>query len=346
VTKEASLLRRKIEAARSTPDPDGISPGRALALAIPRASLDSFRLVMRVANLAEDRAEPADIAAELGEGALLLLLARDAGDPGLAVFDPPLLAALIEAETTGRLTPARTGAAPAGPPRRPTRTDAAIVTEFVAAFLAEMSVLLPPGSSGTGFGECEFFDGNRPIDFVLAPVPHAALRIVVDLGVGTGRQGGLSLYLPLPRPREARSPDTRTAPAEGAGDWERRLEAATMAAPADLTAVLWRLSMPLDRVLSLAPGSTIPIPAEALGSVSVRGLDGRTAMMGRLGQLRGHRAVRLTAVGAAGQADAAGTAAGPTDAQGTDTGAGQGADESTGVRSSNPMPMQIAGLAL
>jgi flagellar motor switch protein FliM len=68
-----------------------------------------------------------------------------------------------------------------------------------------------------------------------------------------------------------------------------------------LQAVLHRAVLPLSRIRTLVPGQVLPVPAGALGALSVEGSDGRPVAHARLGQVDGWKAVRLILSGPAAQ---------------------------------------------
>ena len=72
------------------------------------------------------------------------------------------------------------------------------------------------------------------------------------------------------------------------------MERTVMATPAQLEGVLDRLRLPWSAVVALKAGDLIPLPMAALDRVQMEGVGGRRLAMGRLGQCRGHRAVRLS----------------------------------------------------
>jgi flagellar motor switch protein FliM len=77
-------------------------------------------------------------------------------------------------------------------------------------------------------------------------------------------------------------------------DWDQSLSASVMRAPASLRAELGRVTMPLSKVLELGVGGALTLPLSALEEVQLAALDGTVQAVGRLGQSRGMRAVRLT----------------------------------------------------
>ena len=61
-----------------------------------------------------------------------------------------------------------------------------------------------------------------------------------------------------------------------------------------MEAELSRLSLPLARLMALEVGEVLPLGEATVARLVLRGVDGRALAEGRLGQMRGMRAVWLT----------------------------------------------------
>jgi flagellar motor switch protein FliM len=264
---QVGILRRKARPPQARRVRDGASDlWRRL---LPRLATDALGLELTVAGVSE---QGMDLHAELeaGEGALLLLLEGAYGEPGgLAVVDAALMTALIEVQTTGRVTAARRE------PRVPTAVDAALVRHALDGWFA--------GLTEAGEGQ------SWPL--ILGPVPdlRAALlkleegrwtetRVDLDLGGGK-REGRLSLYLPLPQ--EVRRDDPAA------------LRTVVLPVETVLDAVVCRIRVPLQTVLSLAPGQLVPLPGVSVRRIGLEAPLGRVVAQVHLGQSRGFRAVRI-----------------------------------------------------
>jgi flagellar motor switch protein FliM len=236
---------------------------------LPRLAADGIGLELTVAGVME---QTVDLHAELapGDGALLLFLTDAFGGPGgLAVIDAALVAALVEVQTTGRVTSSRRE------PRPATAVDAALVRHALDAWLS--------GLADAG-GEM-----SAPSVHGQAPDVRAALlrleegrwtETQVDLDLGGGRRSGrLTLYVPLPR--EARQDDPAT------------LREVVLPVETVMDAVLCRVRLPLRSVLSLAPGQTVPLPGVSVRRITLEAPLGRAVAQVHLGQSRGFRAVRI-----------------------------------------------------
>lgn len=277
-----SVLRRKVLRPRApVAAPSGAE--RSLTRAAVKAISTAAGLSADFGAVAERRLPLDEGLERLPEGGYVALVADAAGATGLVAMDEGLFAALVEAITLGHLP------AQAPPPRRPTATDAALLAAVVEPILAD-------AGEGQGWRIARPITDLRLLPALLEEGAYRLTQAPVALSDGGGRRGGvLTLLLALPgdapRPRPG-GPGAALPEAEPA---RASVEAAVMAAPAQLDAVLGRVSLPLSQLMALRPGHRFELPLAQLEEVQVVGLDGRTQALARLGQARGMRAVRLLA---------------------------------------------------
>ena len=228
------------------------------------------------------------------EGFTALLRAGE-GPPGLIIFDSVAFSSVIEVMTIGTLS------GKAAAVRRATTTDAALMADLVDALLAEVDANPTPADPFTpGFRQDRLTDDLRLLDVMLEDVPFALSVMEVELlADGVVRKGQVSIALPEPVPErpdfsglempvdDTPMPDTQ---------WERAIEASVMVAPASLGAVLGRIRLPLCELMALKVDSQLTLPLSQLEEVQLEALDRRVLALGRLGQYRGMRALRLTAL--------------------------------------------------
>ncbi len=279
----SDVLRRKIGA---PPDPlalAGMTPAKALRLAVTRAAEEGASMVATLTGFEQERLSLEQVLQSLEDPALVLELGN--GEPliGLAIWDIPALSAVVEQLITGRVVARE-------PDRRPpTRTDAAVVCgimdRILQRFDAEMTAAddRPPV---TGFRARGVVEDARAAALMLAEMDYRQYRLRIDFAEGA-RSGVLRLIFPWAQADGALDP-------AAAGDrWRREWQAAVRGSKVELRAVLYRLTLPLAELEAMAPGLVLPIPQEAIDQVSLEGVDGRQVAVSRLGQVNGHRALRL-----------------------------------------------------
>ncbi|GHE06277.1 hypothetical protein U879_07215 [Defluviimonas sp. 20V17] len=286
-----SALRRKAVAGRPTAQGAALRPERAVRMALARAGQGVPGLDLRVTDLTDSRHALAELLDMVPDHAFLAILEGPAEGLGLVAVAPPVLSGIVEVQTTGRL------AKDERPPRKPTRTDAAMTVGLIDKALTELRDELagtPDIVWAGGFHFASFLDDPRPLGLLLEDIPYRVFTVTVALADGA-RSGAIVLALPA----EGRG----APPVQAAVDrpdvhehqeWTRALEDAVMAAEAEISAVLHRLRVPLSAVMQLSQGDMIPIPAAQLERIELEAIDGRRLGAGRLGQNRGMRAVRLT----------------------------------------------------
>lgn len=294
-----SILRRMIGGATPADDAPPLRAGgiiRAWPLALARAARDGLGQGAQAGSADLSTRSLAEVI-ELAPDLPLVAMLEGAGDDlGVLFLSQPVMAALIEAQTTGRITPA------APDPRKPTRTDAAMVAGFVDRVLGALDAALAEEDDliwAGGYRYASFLDEVRPLGLILEDQPFKVLRIDLSFGDGA-RSGPLVLALPADSARrragQRRPPPAEAAPAGAqANPPAAVLGDRVLGVEAVVQAVLTRRRMRLADVLALAVDQVIPLPEASLAEIEVQGLNGVTLARGRLGQTRGLRAVRLEA---------------------------------------------------
>lgn len=291
---EMSVIGRMARAARAEFDARRMSPAKALRLSLERAGDRLFGLALSVATLEQRRVGRDALKGEIDPDSLIVLLDGAGGARGAAVFDRPLVQALIEVQTTGRLRPGP-------PPMRPfTATDAAMTAALIDAVMAgfedqrgAQQTGPPDGQGGIAPPPDRLRFGDRIADaraLALTLAPGGAdldlFRFTIDIAHGASA-GTLTLMLPRPAPE----PAARGGAGSAAGTFD--MAAAAMAAPVTLDAVLDRLHLSLAEVGALRPGMVLPLGPAAIGRTELVAAGGHVGARGRLGRINGFRAVRL-----------------------------------------------------
>ena len=287
-----SVIRRKLAAARAAMTEGTPGADRGWRLALARAARDVMKLPLEVPALRLSRASLAELLEMPADRALFAVLEGPGEGMGLLVLSPPILQGLIEQQTLGRVQSHAAG------PRKPTRTDAAMVAGLIDAALVGLEQALAQEADliwAGGFRYASFLDDARPLGLLLEDFSYRVLKAEVSLAHGA-RMGEVLLALPaegrgvLPSYAAPEPQEDSDAPAFAIALAER-VEGAT----AELQAALSRVTLPLATIMSLRVDQVLALPTAALDHISIEGLDGRPVGQARLGQNRGMRALRLTA---------------------------------------------------
>jgi flagellar motor switch protein FliM len=196
---------------------------------------------------------------------------------------------MIEMQTMGRVSPL-----PA-PARKPTRTDAAMVAALIDSALAGLEAELSEEADlvwAGGFRYASFLEDARPLGLLLEDQAYRVLRCEVSLAQGA--KGG-EVLLALPAEGRGRRPDAGkpTIDTDAGPAFAAALADQVLGADAEVRAMVGRVTLPLSRVMALAPGDLLALGQAALDRVTLEGIDGCGLASGRLGQTRGMRAVRI-----------------------------------------------------
>lgn len=285
------VIRKKVAAGRAGPLDGGPGADRAWRLALARAANDVIALPLDIARLSVHRRSLAELLELAPERALIIILEGPAEGLGIITLSPPVLAAMIEMQTVGRVSTT------APPSRKPTRTDATMVAELIDRALEGLEEGLdcdPDLVWAGGFRYASFLDDPRPLGLLLEEEYYRVLQAEVRLGNGA-KSGPVMLALPAEGRGPAPKPAPMATPAPvAAALFSKALNDQVLRTEAELSAVLHRFTVPLSLVMALKAGDLVPLSTAALDRIVVEGVDGRPLVTGRLGQNRGMRAVRLT----------------------------------------------------
>jgi flagellar motor switch protein FliM len=286
---EAGIIRRKIAAARAVTAEGGPGADRGWRIGLARAARDLMKLSLDVQSLVVERRSLAELAELVPDRALIAILEGPREGLGAIILSQPILSGFIEAQTIGRIR------AQDHQPRKPTRTDAAMVVAVIDASLSGLEQALAEEADlvwAGGFRYASFLDDPRPMTLLLEDAPLRLLRAGVSLAGGL-RLGEILLALPAEGRGQRPATMAEVVPSDHGPAFSQALSDRVSGAQARVEAVLARLTMPLAHVMALTEGMILPLQDAALDRISLEGLDGRHVGSGKLGQNRGLRAVRL-----------------------------------------------------
>jgi flagellar motor switch protein FliM len=259
-------------------------PGRGIRVAVLRAADRAVGLSLTVQGLTDERCTPDALVAEGPAGWVLFALTApgETGLAGLVMLDPALRSAMIEVQTMGVLLDAAEGDRPVTP------TDAVLARPVVEALLQELGRAgqadLPTGMADWTLGP---LPDLRAAALMLRDSDYRLLEVTVQIG-GTDRRGALRLAL-ASGPAQ---PEAAPEPAEVPDDWSGAFRASLELAPAELEAILGRLTLPLSQVDAFESGQLVPLGGLTLDRVHLESA-GESLVRVRLGQVSGARAVKL-----------------------------------------------------
>ena len=296
-TGTGSILRRKAVDGRQEHLARSMPPPKALRLGLERAAEKGLALALDVASMQYELVGHEALAVRLDSQALLAVLDGDNGEPAALAIETQALAGLVEHATIGRVI-----ARPA-PGRVPTRVDAALVTPFVNDALAWFVALIEAEGPVPGWLQGYRFGAMAagPRTLSLALTAHDYHLFEMDLSLAGGAKSG-RLVVALP---DCRIAQQKADAARGDARSEKAFQAAVKTAPAEMRAVLTRLSVPITRLQSLAVGDRLTVAGDAVQDTILESATGEEVARVQFGQVNGMRAVRLRNMGLPGAEEAA-----------------------------------------
>lgn len=282
---ENGAVLRKMVASREQDAGEEARPADAVwANALPVAAQASCGMPIRVADVQCDTAVAADVAADIGDMALLCLIEGPGGAAGLMVFDARFLSAFVSFRMTGT-------ASDAVAQRGPTRVDAKLASGLVTAIMRSFGAQYGAENGGEVYAQMHyggFLADARLAQFALPDGP--LLRSKIDAALGHEAVAGqVQIILPPFAAAPAAPPENRRSPES----WATALADNVHDAPMALSATLARFDVPLSQLLSLSVGQKLTLPGRCMDKVRLQTADGRVIATGRLGRAAGDRAVRV-----------------------------------------------------
>ncbi|MDA7427189.1 FliM/FliN family flagellar motor switch protein [Primorskyibacter aestuariivivens] len=290
-TQAQNLLRQKASTARKERESREMTPARALRLALARTAGALWELPLDVRGIDQAVIGLEDLGDHMSDDMMLLLLDGPDGARGAAAIDRKIVAAMVEVQTIGTISPKEP------PEREPTPTDAALIAPWLDGALERADVTLCGGDDEAGSAADPAHDwmigyrfgamaeNLRALSLTLdAPDLHC-LGFELDVGVGM-RSGGFRLLMPKAPPK----PSSEQGRPEVDSD---KLREAMGTIPAELQVVAGRLSITLAQATALKPGDCLPVEELLFARAELRTADGGCHGTARLGKLDGKWAIRL-----------------------------------------------------
>lgn len=282
-TGVTATLKRKLAEAQSNSAGPEMTALRALRLSVARAGDDLFDMALGVAGIRQQRMVPEDMADVMSDDDLLIVLDCPEGQTGAATVSLPLVSSLIQQQTMGMVSDST-------PVPRPfTDTDAAMCAPLLEGVLSRAAALAEAEIDQTCFRAIRFGARGEDVRSMMLGLRAQRYRLfwlTLDIALGR-RQAEIVLALP-DADEEHAAPGARTD-----ADAERAAESPMLEVPAEVQAVLARISLPVSELNALRVGDSLPLPRDRLDDTALVTIGGRPVARGRLGQMNGSRAVRL-----------------------------------------------------
>ncbi|RYH02729.1 hypothetical protein EU805_08960 [Salipiger sp. IMCC34102] len=277
------VIDRLVRRPAKDPQDPPLSAPRAVGISVARAAQQALGLSVRVGAIAEEDGDLDALVDGLDDALLILSIARADGGTGMMACNADLVAAALEALTTGRI-----GAAPQ-PARAVTNTDALLIRPWFTQILEDLAQTCD-GSEMEGWSAaCTVgarYETVRAVEFALQDCTYRILRIEISDGTESRRP---ELIVALPR----KDATVRDTPQDDTDNWATCLSDCVMGAPLALDAVLGQVRMSLAQLTGLEVGDSVPLTVKGLDGIALTASDGFVVARGRLGQLDGRIAVRV-----------------------------------------------------
>lgn len=288
---EQNGIKRKINLSRKNLAPPEVQgAAKAWKLALARAARDTIGLELALVDLRQTRSSLGELLELPPERALITILEGPKDGLGLLVISPEILAGIVEMQMVGRVTTS------APIVRRPTRTDAAMVSGLIEKALRGLEDELEQSCDkiwASEFRYASFLEDARPLALLLEDVTFQILS--ADVSIADGAKSG-QVLLALPADGRGTPPKSAEQAPSRAAElvFGAALGEQVMGANAEMVAVLARMHLPLDSLLNLKAGESLALGNAALDQIDLEGLDGKRLASGKLGQNRGLRAIRIS----------------------------------------------------
>ncbi len=283
--EDAISVIRKMASRRLVGTARRMNPVLALKAALPKAAELELNMRLTVKEAKEGVLDTQAMMEAIPEDSLVTILAAKDGAQGLAGFDPQLLAALIEVQTTGHVSTVQAAVRPW------TITDGQMCEPFIDRVFDVLEMLLDADGRGPWFYGYRFLrkvNDRRKLAMTLEETRYLFYACKVELG--DGAKTGM-LWLALPDSVRNATTDGQVGPENA--DWQGGLRSAVLGSTVPLNAILYKSHVPLSWVMSLQAGQIINVPAQQIDTLSIVDSGDRVVGTAKLGQASGQRAIRI-----------------------------------------------------
>ncbi|WP_298970956.1 flagellar motor switch protein FliM [uncultured Roseobacter sp.] len=280
-----SVLQRKAQAGKQEHQARAMTVPKALRVSLAKIADQMFDMALAVIGATQERCGGDALSDKMDDASLLVVLDGPRGNVGGAVIGAELVAAMIQQQTTGKV-------AKEAPAARPlTSTDAALCAPLLDALFQRSHGLLEEDADRDILCPYKFgarVENARLFGLALDANEYHIVKLTIDVA-GGAFQSNLTLILPV----FERAPEHIASEETGVAAPAQTLEKSVMSLRADLTAVLGRLKLPLDKLSQLVPGDVLTLKPDAFDTVEIMTCDRRVVSRGAMGQIEGQRAIQL-----------------------------------------------------
>ena len=284
-----SVLRRKAQAGKQEHQARSMTVSKSLRIGLAKSADDVLDMALVVIGATQEKCECTSLTAELDKNDLLVLVDGPFGAVGGVVMGAGLVAALVQQQTTGKVTP------PSENARRLTATDASLCAPLMDMLFQKANGLLETDRDRADLGLYRFgarAENKRLFELALEEPEYHVLRLTIDVAGGV-LQSALTLILPMRNVVDpellgcSENEDAQVAPAI-------TLEPTVLGLQAELSVMLCDISVPLDRVSALQTGDILKVPPEAFEGARLLCRGNKYIASGAVGQMDGQRAFMIT----------------------------------------------------
>lgn len=283
-----SILQRKAQVGKKEHQARAMTVPKSLRVGLAKVADEAFDLALAVIGVTHETCTLDEALEPVTDDMLMLTMDGRQGLVGGAVISHELVSAMVQQQTTGRVTSVEEM------DRAMTATDAALCAPLLDRLFERAHGFLETPEDRDVLPLFRFgarAENKRLFALALEEPEYTVLRLTVDIAGGVG-QAKMTLVLPLPSAKPLPSIFEEQEDGQGA---EVTLEPAVMSLKAEMSAVLCRINMPLVDVSAIQLGQELPVSTDVFDAVQLVSIEGDIVATGAMGQVEGQRALMLHA---------------------------------------------------